>query len=39
MHSNSRQKVVAHLKKCQELDIYIFGDEDDDQEDVKDYDI
>ena len=35
-----RQKVVAHLKECQELDIYGFGDdEDDDQEDVKDYDI
>jgi hypothetical protein len=34
------QKVVAHLKKCQELDIYRFGDdEDDDQEDVRDYDI
>ena len=27
-------------KKCQELDIYRFvGDEDDDKEDVKDYDI
>lgn len=40
MHSNSRQKVVAHLKKCQEPDIYRFGDdEDDDWEDVKDYDI
>ena len=37
------QIVVTHLKKCQELDIYGFGDdeddEDDDQEDVKDYDI
>ena len=35
---NSRQKVVAHLKKCQELDR--FGDDEDDgQEDVEDYDI
>jgi len=39
-HLNNRQKVVAHLKKCQELDIYRFGDdEDDDLEDIEDYDI
>jgi hypothetical protein len=39
-HSNSRRKVAAHLKKCQGLDIYGFGDDqDDDQEDVKDHDI
>ena len=37
-HLNSRQKVVAYLKKCQELDRF-GNDEDDGQEDVEDYDI
>jgi len=35
-HLNSRQKVIAHLKMCQELDIYRFGDDDNDNDDDND---